>query len=268
MTTTTSIDVVDSIICGDCQEKLKGIPNESIDFILFSPPYDNARLYNRKWQWDFKDLGLELFRVAKPGAIAAVVIADTTSNFAKSMTSFRMAVHWVDVVGWRMFETLIYKRHARPGVWWNTRFRVDHEYIFLFLKGERPKSFHKEHLMVPTKMHGKVTQGTERKTSGVLTPIKKRAVRPFKCKGTVWEYSPSSAEGNRLKTKHPATFPDKMAKDLILCFSEPGDIVLDPMCGSGTTCVQAKITGRHFIGVDINEEYCNIAIQRLLTEVK
>lgn len=85
--------------------------------------------------------------------------------------------------------------------------------------------------------------------------------------GTVWQYSTSNTEGNKLKLQHPATFPDKLASDLILCFSEPNEIVLDPMCGSGTTCVMSKVHNRRYIGIDIAEEYCNIARKRLEIEV-
>jgi site-specific DNA-methyltransferase (adenine-specific) len=88
----------------------------------------------------------------------------------------------------------------------------------------------------------------------------------MKCRGTVWRYSTSNSEGNRLKLQHPATFPDKLAEDLILCFSKPNELVFDPMCGSGTTCVMAKKNNRNFIGIDIAEEYCQIARKRLEDE--
>jgi site-specific DNA-methyltransferase (adenine-specific) len=88
----------------------------------------------------------------------------------------------------------------------------------------------------------------------------------MKCRGTVWPYSTSNGEGNRLKLRHPATFPDRLAADLILCFSEPGDLVLDPMCGSGTACVMAKANQRRFVGIDISDDYCRIARERVCEE--
>jgi len=88
----------------------------------------------------------------------------------------------------------------------------------------------------------------------------------MKCRGTVWQYSTSNTEGNRLKLQHPATFPDKLAEDLILCFSEPDEIVLDPMCGSGTTCVKAYINHRRYIGIEVSDEYCTIARKRIENE--
>jgi len=62
---------------------------------------------------------------------------------------------------------------------------------------------------------------------------------------------------------HPARFPEKLAEDHIITWSNPGDLVFDPLCGSGTTLKMAKIKNRRFIGVDISEEYCKIARKRL-----
>ena len=166
-----------------------------------------------------------------------------------------------------MFECCIYHRDGNPGAWWSQRFRVDHEYILLFLKGKRPKTFHKQPLMVPSKHAGKTYSGTDRLTNGGFKQIERGEVNPMKCRGTVWRYSTSNTEGNRLKLKHPATYPDKLAEDLIACFSEPNDLVLDPTAGSGTTCVIAAQQGRKYIGIDISAEYCDIARERLKQEV-
>jgi tRNA G10 N-methylase Trm11 len=74
------------------------------------------------------------------------------------------------------------------------------------------------------------------------------------------------SEGNRLKLKHPATYPNKLAEDLIRCFSVPEDVILDPFLGSGTTAVMASRYGRQFVGIDISEEYAEIARERLRIE--
>ncbi len=257
---------LNQIIRADCLEELSTFPDNSIDLTVFSPPYDGIRDYKKNWSFDFVALGTHLYRVTKDGGVAAVVIGDGTKNFAKSLTSFRLAVSWVDSIGWKLFETVIYKRDGNPGAWWSQRFRVDHEYILIFFKGARPKSFHKEHLMIPSKHAGKTYSGTDRLTNGGFKTIEKKTVNPLKCRGTVWQYSTSNTEGNRLKLQHPATYPDKLASDLILCFSEPNEIVLDPMCGSGTTCVTATQNQRQYIGIEIGEEYCKIARQRMKVE--
>jgi site-specific DNA-methyltransferase (adenine-specific) len=109
------------IINADCLKALPEFPDACIDLTVFSPPYDNIRDYTGEWNLDYHTLGEQLLRVTKPGGIAAVVIGDGTKNFAKSMTTFRWAVDWVDRVGWRLFECCIYARHGNPGAWWTQR---------------------------------------------------------------------------------------------------------------------------------------------------
>jgi site-specific DNA-methyltransferase (adenine-specific) len=259
---------VSQIINGDCLSVLNSIADSSIDLTVFSPPYDNIRDYKKNWVFDFNALGQGLYRVTKDGGVAVVVIGDGTKNFSKSLTTFRLAVNWCDMVGWKLFETCIYKRDGNPGAWWTKRFRVDHEFILMFFKGNRPSTFHKEHLMIPSKHAGKIYTGTDRLTNGGFKKIEPKAVNPLKDRGTVWQYATSNTEGNKLKLKHPATFPDKLAEDLILTFSDPNDVVLDPMCGSGTTCVMSQRNQRNYIGIDIAKEYCDIANQRLAEDRK
>ncbi len=256
-----------TIFQGDCLEVTARMQKESVDLTVFSPPYDGIREYQKGWVFDFPALGENLYRITKDGGMCALVIGDGTKNFAKSLTTFKLAVDWCENAGWRLFETCIYHRDGNPGAWWSSRFRVDHEYVLLFLKGKRPKTFNKEPLMVPSKHAGKIYTGTDRLTDGKFKRITPKAVNAMKCRGTVWKYSTSNSEGNRLKLKHPATYPDKLAEDLILCFSQAGDTVLDPMCGSGTTCVMAAKNHRKPIGIEINHDYCVIADARITNEV-
>jgi DNA modification methylase len=258
--------LLDTIVVGDCLDLLPQLPPASVDLTIFSPPYDGIRDYKGEWTFDFGALGRELHRVTKEGGICVVVIGDSARNFAKSLTSFRLAVNWCDEAGWRLFETCIYQRPGNPGAWWRQRFRVDHEYIHIFLKGGRPKTFHKEPLLVPSKHAGKIYTGTDRLTSGGFKRIAPKAVNPLKCRGTIWSYITSNAEGNKTKLKHPATYPDKLVEDILLCFSDPGDVVLDPMLGSGTTCVVAAQHGRRYIGIEISQDYATIARTRLQQE--
>ena len=88
-------------------EILGSYQKESVDLTVFSPPYDGIRDYNKEWSLDYVELGKQLFRVTKDGGVAAVVIGDGTKNFAKSLTTFRWAVIWVDLVGWKPFECCI-----------------------------------------------------------------------------------------------------------------------------------------------------------------
>ena len=247
-----------TLILGKCEEKLLELDNESVDFCLFSPPYDQIRDYN-SYSLNLHDVGLRLFDVMKNGSVTCIIIQDGTKDFAKSTTTAHLIVDWVDNIGFRLFENVIYSRDGRPGAWWNKRFRVDHEYILMFLKGRRPKYFDKEHLKIPAKHAGEVWHGTQRLTNGNLIPIKKTVQKNTKCRGTIWKYESSKSERNSIKLQHPATFPDMLARDLILTFSQENETVLDPMCGSGTTLRMAQESNRKYIGIDISKEYLDIA---------
>lgn len=254
------------IINTDCVQGIKEIPSNSIDLVVTSPPYDNIRDYHG-FKVDLSAVGKELFRVLKDGGIAAMVIQDQTQNYAKTLTSFRTIIDWCDKAGFKLFECLIYKKYGAEGAWWNKRFRVDHEYMPVFLKGEKPQYFNKEPLKIPSKWAGvTMTGGATRLTNGKTLSSRKITINPLKCRGTVWEYL-TCGDGGKLKHLHPATFPDKLPYDLIQCFCPLGGIVLDPFMGSGTTAIAAIKLGRQYIGVEISKEYCELANKRIEKEV-
>jgi DNA modification methylase len=255
----------DGIFAGSCLELLPKLDAQSVDLTCFSPPYDDIRSY-RGFELDLSALGAELYRVSKDGAVAAVVIGDATVAGEKSLTTAELTVDWVRGHGWRLFECCIYSRFGRPGAWWNQRFRVDHESILFFVKGQKPKYFNKEPLKVKAKHAGATWHGTTRLSDGTLTPNEPKVQADTKCRGTIWHYAASNTEGNRLKLEHPGTYPDDLAADIIKCFSTEGDLVLDPTVGSGTTAVMAKLLGRRYLGMDISEDYCKIARERLERE--
>lgn len=258
----TSEKLIDTIYCTDCVEGMKELKDNSIDVIVTSPPYDSLRTYNG-FSVDLHATGEQIFRVLKDGGICAMVIQDQTSNFGKSLTSFRTIVDWCDNIGFKLFENVIYHKNGTEGAWWKYRFRVDHEYIPLFLKGKKPAYFNKEPLKIPSKHGGKTMTGSgNRKTNGELTETVRREINPMKCRGTVWDYM-MAGDKNPLKRKHPAVFPDQIPIDIITCFCPEQGIVLDPFMGSGSTAVAAAKLGRHFVGFDICEEYVDLAYQRL-----
>ncbi len=260
-----SILPLNKIICGDAVAELKKIPDNSIDLVVTSPPYDGIRKYNG-FNFDLHATGKEIYRVLKEGGIAAMVIQDQTKDFGKSLTSFKTIVDWCDNIGFKLFETVIYRKYGAEGAWWNKRFRVDHEYMPIFLKGGRPKYFNKEPLKIPSKHGGKtMTGGGTRLTNGVRIATRSITINPMKCRGTIWEYM-TAGDGTRLKHQHPATFPDKLPVDFIQCFCPPKGVVLDPFLGSGTTVLAAIQLERNYIGIDISKEYCELAKKRLREE--
>ena len=258
--------LINEVLCGRAEIVLNDIPNNAVDIVVTSPPYDGIRDYNG-FDLDLHAIGREVFRVLKDGGIAVMVIQDQTKNFGKTLTSFKTIIDWCDNIGFKLFETAIYRKHGAEGAWWNKRFRVDHEYIPIFLKGERPAFFDKENLKIPSKHAGKTIRGGgTRLTNGKRIDTRHITINPTKCRGTVWEYL-TAGDGTRLKHKHPATFPDKLPIDFIQCFCPEEGIVLDPMCGSGTTLMAAKMLGRDYIGVDVSPEYCDLSRKRLLEEL-
>lgn len=257
---------INRILNCDCLDGLRKLPSNFIDMVVTSPPYDNLRNYHG-FKVDLSAVGKELFRVLKDGGIAVMVIQDQTKNYGKTLTSFRTIIDWCDNAGFKLFECLIYKKYGAEGAWWNKRFRVDHEYMPVFLKGEKPQYFNKEPLKIPSKWAGiTMTGGATRLTNGKTLPSRKITINPLKCRGTVWEYL-TCGDGSKLKHLHPATFPDKLPYDLIQCFCPPGGIVLDPFIGSGTTAIAAIKLGRKFIGMEISPEYCKLAEKRIELEV-
>jgi site-specific DNA-methyltransferase (adenine-specific) len=245
---------------------VKTLSSESIDLVVTSPPYDDLRDYKGNYKFDLTELGKEVFRVLKPGGIYAMVIQDQTKDFAKSLTSFRTVIAHCDIIGFKLFETCIYKKQGVEGAWWKQRFRVDHEYIHIFLKGKKPQYFNKDPIKIPSKHAGKTMTGcATRKTDGTTYDSKQVVINPMKCPGTIWDYA-NGGDKNALKRKHPAVFPDKIPLDLIQVFCPENGVVLDPMCGSGSTLVQARKCGRAFVGIDIEQEYIDLTKRRLKEE--
>lgn len=259
---------VNQVYAVDCQQALPLLDAESVDLTVTSPPYDAIRDYHGMVPLDLSLVGKELYRVTRPGGMVVLVMGDGTVKGRKTLTTFRTTVEWCDGHGFGLWQDCLYHRSGTPGAWWNKRFRVDHEYIMVFVKGERPQVFTKDHMKVPAIQAGRVKRtGGGRKTDGTMAPSTVKAIDPWKCCGTVMDYQKASKGENFVKSVkklHPATFPDKLAEDFILAFTTPGMLVLDPFVGSGTTARMAHKHGRKFLGFDISQEYIDNA--RLVLE--
>lgn len=256
---------LDTVYSMDCLDGMRELPDASVDLFVTSPPYDALRDYRGGWSLNLHNVGVEVRRLLKPGGVCVMAIQDQTREGRKSLTSFRTIVDWVDSIGLSLWECCIYYRRGTPGAWWEKRFRVDHEYIPIFLKGSRPQYFSKDHMLIDNPSAGKHCTGTSRATNGSLRKIDTVCASRM-CPGTVLHYASSSRERVadwEIKKQHPATFPDKLASDFIQAFTLPGMLVCDPFAGSGTVLKMAKALGRHFIGFEISPEYCEIARRRL-----
>ncbi|MGR3914771.1 MAG: site-specific DNA-methyltransferase, partial [Gammaproteobacteria bacterium] len=252
------------IICGDAVAELQKFPEGAFDLTVFSPPYDQLRDYHG-YTADLHALGAQLFRVSKPGGVVVMVIQDQTRGGKKTLTSFRTILDWCDNIGFNLFECNIYQKQGKDGAWWTRRFRVDHEYMPIFIKGCKPKHFDKTQVKIPSKHAGKTMTGAANRNKDGLTVASTRlTINARKCPGTIWNYA-NGGDKVALKRAHPAVFPDKIPFDFIRVFTRKGDAVLDPMVGSGSTAVAAHLLGRRYVGIDISREYCELAAARIAT---
>ena len=253
-----------AIINGEASEVLLASEPNQFDLAVFSPPYDGLRDY-QGYQLDLHQVGRGLHHIIKPGGVVAMVIQDQTIKGAKSLTTFRTIVDWCDKIGFHLWECLIYHREGRAGVAFDKRFRIDHEYIPLFVKGVKPSYFDKDKdtLKVPCKYAGRRNSQTRsfRNQDGTTRIVPQTIIPEEKCIGTIW-YLPNASR-DQLKKQHPGTFPDQIPYKLIEAFTPPDGYVLDPMVGSGSTGVAADLLGRDFIGIDISAEYCQLAERRI-----
>ena len=250
---------LNKIICGDNVEVMRQMPDNCIDLTVTSPPYDNLRTYNG-FYFNFEEVAKELYRITKDGGVVVWVVNDATINGSETGTSFRQALYFKEI-GFNLHDTMIYKSEKPPLT--HNRYEQKFEYMFVFSKG-KPKTFNP--IMIDCKYAGSNPMGTFRHTGKETQKAHKQSkVNEFKIKGNVWEYATGfqKTTKDKIAYQHPAIFPEQLANDHIISWSNPGDLVFDPFVGSGTTAKMALLNGRNFIGIDISDEYCEIARQRL-----
>lgn len=237
---------VNSIYNENCLDTMKKMDDESIHMVVTSPPYDNLRSYNG-YTFDFESISRELSRVIRQNGVIVWVVGDAVTKGSESGTSFRQALFFTSL-GLNLHDTMIYEKNSSsfPARKNSNRYTQIFEYMFVFSKGS-PK---KGRLICdkPNKWAG------HKDFSGKL----KNPVPDFSPRNNIWKYT-TSFNG----VKHPAPFPEQLAIDHILSWSDEGDVVYDPFMGSGTTAKAAILTGRQYIGSEISKEYCDVITDRL-----
>jgi len=248
---------LDKIISGDSAVVLQSFPPDCIDLTVTSPPYDNLRTYNG-FTFDFETIARELFRVTKAGGVVVWVVGDQTKDGSESGTSFRQALYFMQC-GFKLHDTMIYATDKPPLT--HKRYEQQFEYMFIFCKGKlqkfngiREASLHSGKSWASRKF--RANKNGDYKKSDIPTS-------ETKLLGNIWYYATNSQTNGGMTGKHPATFPEALANDHILSWSNEGDTVLDCFCGSGTTPKMAKLLNRHYIGIDTSAEYVAIANERL-----
>lgn len=250
-----------NLVLGNSLAALARLPDGCIDLTVTSPPYDGLRAYNG-YSFDFEKIALELFRVTKKGGVVIWVVADSTKNGSESGTSFRQALYFLDICGFNLHDTMIYSSDKPPLS--HNRYEQKFEYMFVLSKG-KPSTFNP--IMEDCKYAGENKQSrTFRHTgAGLDKTHQKNSVKDKKIKGNIWTYSTGFNKSTKDKVafEHPAIFPESLAEDHIMTWSNEGDLILDPFVGSGTTGKMAYLNNRRFIGIDVSDEYLNIARTRI-----
>lgn len=241
------------LLLGDCLELMKGLPDQSVDLVVTSPPYDGLRKYNG-YSFDFESIAPELLRVVAPGGVVVWIVGDATKDGTESGTSFRQALHF-KAVGFNLHDTMFYEKVNYVPLTHN-RYEQAIEYMFVLSKG-KPKAFNP--IRVPKVSDAKPGRFFKKAEDSCTSAASSSATSSDdKIAPNVWRYTVGGG-----KTGHPAVFPKKLAQDHVLSWSNEGDVVLDPFMGSGTTGLACISTNRNFIGMEVSQQYFSIAEGRI-----
>ena len=238
-------------------ETMAKMPDCFVDLTVTSPPYDNLRTYNG-YCFDFENVAKELFRITKQGGVVIWIVGDATIKGSETGTSFKQALYFKEI-GFNLHDTMIYAKNSYIPLTHN-RYEQQFEYMFVLSKG-KPKIFNP--IMIPS-----LTAGTKRNrgrsksnetTYAERLREEKTTVNSEKQKPNIWFYD----VGENDKTKHSAPFPEQLANDHIISWSNENDLVYDPFMGSGTTAKMCILNNRKWIGSEISNEYVELSKQRL-----
>jgi site-specific DNA-methyltransferase (adenine-specific) len=243
----------------NCIDGLKEMKSESVDLTVTSPPYDNMRKYEKNAEWNFEifqNIAKELYRVTKKGGVVVWVVSDATIKGSETGTSFKQALFFKET-GFNLHDTMIWQKTGMLPT--QDRYYNIFEYMFVFGKG-KPKTmnFICDHKTTAggrvQKRDSCINKGQQKDGNGTF--IRNKYAR----RTNIWRIPIGK---NKETEGHPAPFPEQLASDHIITWSNPGDLVLDPFAGSGTTGKMAVINNRDFIGFEISQKYYNTAEKRL-----
>jgi site-specific DNA-methyltransferase (adenine-specific) len=256
------VDVIslNKIYCESNLDTMAKMPENFIDLTVTSPPYDGLREYNG-YSFPFEDIAKELYRVTKQGGVVVWVVGDATINGSETGSSLRQALFFMQC-GFNLHDTMIYQKNSSsfPASKTGNRYTQIFEYMFVFCKGEIKTA----NLIIDkkNKWAGHTNWGNNTQYDKAGNLIKTDNIKPiseFSARNNIWEY----VVGFNDKTGHPAVFPEELAQDHILSWSNEGDIVYDCFGGSGTTAKMANKWKRNWILSEISKEYVDLAHKRL-----
>lgn len=264
------MDTSVKLINGDCVTEMKKMPESSIDLTVTSPPYDNLRSYNgNNEQWNesvWQDVFDGLLRVTKDGGVVVWIVNDSTVNGSETGTSFKQALYAMQI-GFKLHDTMIYMKDNPPPTGGKNRYFSSFEYMFVFSKGS-PKTFNPIEMPRRNKWNDKRTRRIRPVTRNGKGEFHKKEVMVntgnVKLQN-VWSFIVGGGHvaSDKLAHQHPAIFPEQLARDHVLSWSNEGDVVFDPFMGSGTTGKMSMQLNRKFFGIELDQKYYSIARARI-----
>ena len=254
----------------NCIDGMKGLGTESIDLCVTSPPYDDLRTYNDSSKWDFdtfKQVAEQLYRVMKTGGVVVWVVGDACIKGGETGSSFRQCLYFMDL-GFILHDTMIYEKNGSPfpARRDGNRYSQIFEYMFILSKDKKPKT---SNLLCdkPNRWAGYTHfgKGSIRQKDGTLVERNIKPIPEFSPRNNIWKYNTGRNYSSKDSAafEHPAIFPERLAKDHILTWSEENDLILDPFMGSGTTAVVCMETNRKYIGFEVDSTYYDVCLRRI-----
>ena len=255
-----------SLYLDDCRDVMRSLIDDSIkvDLTVTSPPYDSQRDYDKSLEWNFdvfKEIANLLYEITADGGVLIWVVNDSVVKGSETGTSFKQALYFMEI-GFRLHDTMIFQKANFIPLTHN-RYEQSFEYMFCFSKG-KPKTFNP--IKIPCKNAGKLESygGKRRRVLDKKQAMRNPEEMTFRnTKETKYHTNVFTYTVGGQKTGHPAVFPDKLAEDQIITWSNEGDLVFDPFLGSGTTGKMAILNNRDFIGVEKVDKYYDIAEKRI-----
>lgn len=244
------------------------MPSNSVHLCVTSPPYDNLRTYNGTSEWNFPAVAAEIYRLLVDGGACCWVVGDAVVGGSETLTSFRQAIYFKDVVGFNVHDTMIYKKlnFSHPE---KTRYHQTFEYMFILSKGN-PRVFNgiKDRKNKTAGCVGNLGVNTFTERDGTKSVRSKKVTAEFGMRHNVWEGRTRGQEDMCCVLKHPAMMPKWIARDLMFSWSNEGDTVLDPFAGSGTTGGEALSINRKPILIELNDTYFQALEQKFSSRLE
>jgi len=255
---------INSEYCGNCVELMQKMPIECIDLIITSPPYDDLRDYEG-YEFNFINIAEQLFRILKIGGVLIWVVNDGSDSDGSEKTTSAEQKIYFRKLGFRIHDTMIYMKSG-PSYPSQDKYYQVFEYMFVLSK-DHPKTIN---LLKDRKNRwygekwSKIRTRRQKDGELIKQTWQSNEGDRFGIRFNIWQYSVGFGNhGDQLAHEHPASFPELLVADHILSWSNPGDLIFDPMCGSGTVLKMAKILNRNYLGFDISQKYIEITKKRL-----